>query len=157
MACSQDGFWQFSLRFYGQPTVAKACLEAQDRYGLRVNALLLACYLGQHNTCLASSDWQSVLASTDDWYQGVVQPLRASRRALLPGSFRERIKAMELEAEQEEQRHLWQALEGMVSEPAASVAVAVTDNLQAVWELSHPDPLMPDCLYALARRAENPA
>lgn len=152
-----QGFWAFSLRFYAHAAVRKACLEAQDRHGMRVNLLLLACYLAQEKASLAPADWQQVADSTQAWHEGVVQPLRMSRRALLPGSFRERIKALELEAEQQEQQHLWRALDGLCREPETSVGDAVSANLQALWECASADPLMPDCLYTLLRHAESPA
>ena len=152
-----QGFWNYSLRLYAQASVSKACLEAQDKHGLRVNLLLLACYLAQEKASLEVADWKQVAESTENWYQGVVLPLRASRRALLPGPFRERIKVLELEAEQEEQQHVWAALDGLCRQPEASVSDAVASNLQALWEQVSPDPMMPDCLYTLARRAESPA
>jgi uncharacterized protein (TIGR02444 family) len=152
-----QGFWSFSLRFYAHTAVRKACLEAQDQYGLRVNVLLLGCYLAQEKASLEAADWRHAVDSTDNWYQGVVLPLRASRRALLPGPFRERIKVLELEAEQEEQQHLWAALDGLCCQPEASVADAASANLQVLWEQVSQDPLMPECLYILARRAESPA
>ena len=151
------GFWDFSLRFYAQPAVRKACLEAQDRHGLRVNLLLLACYLAQEHVSLDAADWQSVATATEAWYDGIVQPLRASRRALLPGPFRERVKALELEAEQEEQQYLWAALDGLARQPEPTVVAAAEASLQALWEQASPEPLMPECLFTLARRAETPA
>lgn len=151
------GLWAFSLAFYARTAVRKACLEAQDQYGLRVNLLLLGCYLAQEQASLEPADWQQVADATHAWYEGVVLPLRASRRALLPGPFRERIKALELEAEQEEQQHLWAALDGLCRQPEDSAEAAAEANLQALWEQVSGEPLMPDCLYTLIRCAESPA
>ncbi len=152
-----QGLWSFSLKFYARTAVRKACLEAQDQHHLRVNVLLLGCYLAQEQASLEPDDWQRVTESTQAWYEGVVLPLRASRRALLPGPFRERIKVLELEAEQEEQQHLWAALDGLCRQPETSVEAAASANLQALWEQVSADPMMPECLYTLVRCAESPA
>jgi uncharacterized protein (TIGR02444 family) len=40
------GFWDFSVRTYGRPGVAEACLALQNRDGADVNMLMFAAWYG---------------------------------------------------------------------------------------------------------------
>jgi len=103
--------WTFSLHCYGQPGVAEACIEAQDRCGADVNLLLYAAWLAHSGLQLPSAQWPELQACVAPWSQRVVQPLRALRRDWrdLPqaAELRQQVKALELMAEQAEQGAIW--------------------------------------------------
>ena len=104
-------FWDHSLELYSRPGVAESCLRLQDRLGLDINLLLYACWTAAEGAGRPSSgDWRRLVDETAAWREQVVEPLRAVRRFLkdppaVPGSagLRERVKALELEAEHAEQ------------------------------------------------------
>jgi uncharacterized protein (TIGR02444 family) len=122
-------FWDFSLRVYGQPGAAPACLALQDRHGLDVNLLLLCCWLGH---CQRAKPSRAEIARLADavsaWHNDVVRPLRQARRRLkAPGpaiapalaeALRQEVKRLELDAEHIEQLALAARLPG--AEPPAA-------------------------------------
>ena len=71
-----DGFWAFSLVFYGQPGVHEACLALQDDFGADVNLALMCAW-----TMLDDDTWDAALAVSAASQPGI-QRLRAKRRAL---------------------------------------------------------------------------
>ncbi|HET6519133.1 MAG TPA: TIGR02444 family protein, partial [Geminicoccaceae bacterium] len=76
-------FWTWSVEVYGRDGVAAACLELQDRHGLDVNLLLLACWLAAaHGRALDGATLARARAASGRWQAEVVRPLRAARRAL---------------------------------------------------------------------------
>lgn len=123
-------FWDFSLAFYGAPGVAEACLALQDRSGMDggadVNLLLFCCWAGRAGHRLTAAELERLLGASADWQGEVVRPLRAARRWLkaeggpAEGALRERIKALELEAERIEQDRLYQALPLGPADPSAA-------------------------------------
>lgn len=110
-------FWQFSLRFYRLPKVAEACLVLQDRAGVDVNLLLYLLWVATQFRRLTAADVAALEARIAPWRQAAVIPLRNIRRALksppaLPAAaeaeaFRNRIKAVELEAERLQQEAMF--------------------------------------------------
>jgi uncharacterized protein (TIGR02444 family) len=105
--------WDWSVACYGQPGLAEAALDLQDRHGLDVNLLLYALWLalvpGRRLDLPAAS---RARAATESWQQSVVVPLRRVRRALklaphpdarFSTAFRQQVAADELEAERGEQ------------------------------------------------------
>ncbi|AWY41861.1 TIGR02444 family protein [Pseudomonas putida] len=106
--------WSFSLSLYARPGVEQACLQLQST-GVNVCLLLCAAWLGQRGVGCNEQRLQQLRSVVKPWDADVVQPLRALRtqwksvatsdedlRAL-----REKVKALELEAE----RHLIVRLE----------------------------------------------
>jgi uncharacterized protein (TIGR02444 family) len=77
---------EFALAVYGVHEVPPACLLLQDRFGLDVNVLLLAAYLGavQRRT-LTADQLTEARDLADPWRREVVEPLRAVRRRLKSG------------------------------------------------------------------------
>lgn len=104
-------FWIWSLDVYGRPGVEEALLELQDRLGLDINLLLFACWAGATGRGrLTGGEWGRLIGGTVGWRADIVAPLRAVRRHLkecgnVPGAMalREKVKALELEAEYAEQ------------------------------------------------------
>jgi len=127
--------WDFSLAVYAQPGVAEACLGLQDRHGLDVNLLLACCWAGRRGERLDAAALDRLDARVGDWRREVVAPLRALRRRLKAGfagfdaaALRERVKALELEAERLEQQAL---AAGPAGGSGADPAEAVAANLGA--------------------------
>ncbi len=103
----QPGLWEFAVAVYSRPGVEHACLVLQDSYGLDVDVLLFAVWLGARGESLGPV-LDGGLAISEKW-QAVIGPLRATRRALkaMPqsetvGSLRAAVKAAELSAEHAE-------------------------------------------------------
>ncbi len=74
-----ESFWDYSVRNYGKPGVADACLALQDRHGLDVNVLLFCCWFGCTRGVMDEPLWERVLAFSEAWADNVVRPLRAVR------------------------------------------------------------------------------
>lgn len=118
-------FWNFSLDLYGRQGIAPACLRLQDRLGLDVNLLMAGCWVAASGGGrLGDVDWRRLIDATAGWRAEVVGPLRAMRRWMkntdfpgmpdgLAAALRERIKALELDAEHAQ--HL--ALAGLIARP----------------------------------------
>jgi len=110
-------FWRFSLRIYGTPGVPAACLTLQDGSGVDVNVLLFGLFAASQGRQLATADVKAIAAAIDPWRLNAVVPLRGVRRFLkdTPAGFeaqdipalRQRVKMMELEAEQLQQEVLY--------------------------------------------------
>jgi uncharacterized protein (TIGR02444 family) len=106
-------FWQFSLSIYGQVDVADECLALQEAAGIDVNVLLFCAWLGARGIVLRKEDIAAASETIEAWSQNVVRPLRGVRqrmKGLYNNEFsdlRERVKALELEAEQVEQAILF--------------------------------------------------
>lgn len=104
-------FWDFSLALYARPGVADACLRLQDGLGLDVNLLLFACWTAAAGKRRPSREgWRRLVDETETWRARVVEPLRRVRRVLKDAAanpwsvgLRERVKALELDAEHAEQ------------------------------------------------------
>jgi uncharacterized protein (TIGR02444 family) len=106
-----QAFWDFSGAFYREPGVQNACLALQDDYGLDVNLLLYACWLGlSEGVALTEAERGAALARAKDWKDTVLLPLRGARRAVkaaqlagagedLSADLYEALKQAELKAE----------------------------------------------------------
>jgi uncharacterized protein (TIGR02444 family) len=129
-------FWRFSLKFYRQGGVADACIVLQEQSGVDVNLLLyLLWHAGQSRT-FAPAEVAVLESRIGPWRDATVIPLRAVRRALkVPPAlvagptaevFRNRIKAVELEAErlQQEAMYALAQAEPLGREAASSEAAA---------------------------------
>ena len=101
------GLWSFSLAFYARPSVALACLQCQDQAGADVNLVLFL--LWQHAAGFSAEEVAAIDREVRVWREQAVQPLRAVRRYLKgkdAETFRNAVKAVELEAERLEQNSL---------------------------------------------------
>ncbi len=125
-------FWQFSLRLYRLPKVADACIALQEEAGVDVNLLLFLLWQARQRRRLSAADVTTLDTQIAPWRDLTVIPMRRMRRALKspPGlvappaaeAFRNRIKAVELEAErlQQEAMYALSALGADDSEPDAA-------------------------------------
>lgn len=146
-------FWRFSLATYRKPGVAEACLALQDGFGVDVNVLLFALWLGTQGRRLDDVEMQFVLDEAVGWARDVVVPLRSMRRRLkgdaplvapaAAQAFRAQVKQLELEAERLEQ----EALHGLAGRlaageraPPGSAIRANVDALARALDRSFPEP-----------------
>ncbi len=134
-----SGFWNFSIRVYGQPGVAEACLALQNQHGLDVNLLLYCCWIGTSRGAIRESDMKSAFEFSATWSANVVRPLREVRSWMktvrgqsecipLADSMAVRadVKATELAAERLQQIGL-----ESLSEPAPEQPLATGEQLEA--------------------------
>jgi uncharacterized protein (TIGR02444 family) len=138
-ARKDSSFWRFSLRFYGLPEVAHACLALQDEAGVDVNLLLYLLFLAESRRTLSRDEIASLDHAIAPWRDEVVKPLRALRRRLKSGvadiphdtgeTFRNLVKRIELEAERIEQQRLEQF--GLQATEAPSREAAARANMGA--------------------------
>jgi len=131
-------FWRFSLQFYRLPQVADACIALQEEAGVDVNLLLFLLWHARERRQLSASDVTALEAKIGPWREATVVPLRNVRRvlksppALVEGgtaeAFRNRIKAVELEAERLQQEAMFAlaplGVKGNDAEAAARANVA---------------------------------
>src|SRR5687767_5117442 len=110
-------FWRFSLQFYRLPKVADACIALQEEAGADVNLMLFLLWHARQRRRLSKADVAALEAKIAAWRDATVIPLRSVRRALksppalvdpsTAEAFRNRIKAVELEAERLQQEAMF--------------------------------------------------
>lgn len=129
--------WQFSVRVYAMPGVSAGLVGLQDEHGLDVNLLLACAWAGVEGPGrLSPAILRRCQAAVADWQSQVIQPLRALRRDLPPGSAgRRRVGAVELAAEHAEQLLLAGIL-GATPRERGQPARAATANLRSYCRLS---------------------
>jgi uncharacterized protein (TIGR02444 family) len=127
-------FWQFSLRFYRLPGVEEALIALQDQGGHDVNLILYALWhgwsgrgaIGERERAAAESAAGPIRAQ-------IAAPLRALRRHLKADpdpavqALRERVKALELDAERIAQSRL----AGLAAAPSSAPASARQETARA--------------------------
>lgn len=110
-------FWHFSLDRYARVGVAPACLRFQNEFGIDVNVLLFAFWLGKAGRRVVQTDARAELGLIAEWNDLVVKPLRsfrAQRNATttalneLVDPIGEEIKRVTLRCEQIEQAFLFE-------------------------------------------------
>lgn len=116
-----ERLWRFALDLYAQPGVEEAALTLQDEHGLDVPLLLLCCFMGRHGVRATRETIQTLDQHARAWRSVAVEPLRDLRRRLKQDvgavsadraePFRERVKALELEAERLQLETLFHTLE----------------------------------------------
>ncbi|WP_043307968.1 TIGR02444 family protein [Pseudomonas sp. ML96] len=120
--------WSFALTCYARPGVEQACLRLQDG-GADVCLLLCALWLERRRITCDAQRLAQLQVVAAHWQQQVVGPLRKLRRSWKNDSaadpalaqLRERIKALELDAEREllgrleEVAQKWQATDDAVA------------------------------------------
>lgn len=137
---SGSPFWKFSLAVYGTPGVPDACLRLQDQSGADVNVVLYLLWLAVQGRELSEAQVRQAADSVDSWRAGVVVPLRTARRALkeppallvseAAATLRNKVKALELEAERLQQEALYgRGDAGALGVNAQSLRQAAEDNL----------------------------
>jgi uncharacterized protein (TIGR02444 family) len=110
-------FWLFSVRLYGLPGVAPACIALQDEAGVDVNVLFFLLWNATQHRALSVADVSQIEQAIGPWRDMAVVPIRNVRRALkspppvmapdAAEGLRNRVKAVELEAERLQQEALY--------------------------------------------------
>lgn len=138
---ASNPLWDYSVTVYGRDGVAPICIELQDTYTMDVNLLLYAAWLAHLGRRLSRPHLSEVEARVAQWRDQVIAPLRSLRRQLrtFPPAheIREGIKALELDAEQQQQ-----AMMHAYYQQAAELAVAdppLEDNLVMVARSASPE------------------
>jgi uncharacterized protein (TIGR02444 family) len=135
-------FWRFSVKFYGEPHVAPACIDLQDQAGVDVNLLFFLLWNASQGRAFDAAQVAELDRSFGAWRDLAVIPLRTLRRALKEPppvmssdqaeAFRTRIKAVELEAERLQQEAMYAiAQDGALGSPAASKTDAAEASVAA--------------------------
>ena len=134
-------FWRFSLNFYRQTGVSDACIALQDGCGVDVNLLLFLFWLASESRQLSSDDVKKLDERVRSWRELTIIPIRDARRKLKgaatlvePGkqeAFRDKVKAVELEAERLQQEALYDFTKSGPLGTQASARAAARGNLAA--------------------------
>lgn len=116
-AKTETPFWRFSLHYYRQPGVSDACIALQDGSGADVNLFLFLMWLAAGRRLLSEGEVKKLDDLVRDWRNLTIVPIRDTRRRLKsaatlvePGkqeAFRNKVKAVELEAERLQQEALY--------------------------------------------------
>jgi uncharacterized protein (TIGR02444 family) len=128
-------FWRFSLKFYGQTGVSDACIALQDGSGVDVNLLLFLFWLASERQALAADEVKKLDATIKSWREFTIIPIRDTRRKLKGAktfvdpakqeALRDKVKAVELEAEKLQQEALYAFTQsGPLGKPAEPPAAA---------------------------------
>jgi uncharacterized protein (TIGR02444 family) len=127
-------FWRFSLKYYGQAGASEACIALQDDCGVDVNLLLFLFWLASERQTLSADEVKKLDATIKSWRELTIIPIRDTRRRLKGAktfvdpakqeALRDKIKAVELEAEKLQQEALYAFTQsgplGKPSEPPAA-------------------------------------
>jgi uncharacterized protein (TIGR02444 family) len=138
---AETPFWRFSLNFYRQAGVSDACIALQDGCGVDVNLLLFLLWLASDDRQLSAAEVKMLDDNVRDWRNLAIVPIRDVRRRLKgtatlvdPGKqevFRNKVKAVELEAERLQQQALYEFTKSGPLGSAAAPAAAARANVAA--------------------------
>lgn len=100
--------WDFAQRLYGRPGVERACLQLQEA-GADVCLLLCGAWLHRHGVACTPTRLAHLQAIAQPWQTEVISPLRqlrqnwrtAAQQQTPLATLRERLKELELDAEQQ--------------------------------------------------------
>ncbi len=111
-------FWRFSLHFYKQAGVSDACIALQDDCGVDVNLLLYLFWLASDRRQLTADEVKNLDQKVKSWRELTIIPIRDTRRKLKGAAtlldpnkqeaFRNKVKAVELDAERLQQEALYE-------------------------------------------------
>ena len=148
--------WDWSSEIYTAPGVAEACLHLQDDAGQNVPLLLWAAWVAKTGRYPDADTLEAACDTARAWTDTTIVPLRIIRRGIkspIPDMgdlarelVRDRIKAVELEAE----KHLLAALEQLAPPPDGEPRPAIEGLVETarLWSRVVPRP----ALTALAER-----
>lgn len=148
---AETPFWRFSLELYGRRGIAEACIALQDGFGVDVNLLLFLFWLASAGWQVSADDVRGLDGQVRSWRELTIVPIRNARRKLkgaatlvTPGkqeSFRDKVKAVELEAERLQQEALYELAQRLplgVEAPPPAAARANIAAYESVLGLSFP-------------------
>ena len=110
----ENPLWQYSLAIYQRPGVQPLLLQLQDDFGADINMLLGCCWLAKNARALTDDELAALINASASWRAQCIMPLRAVRRYLKSqqhtDALYQRVKALELDAEQWQQDRMYQLL-----------------------------------------------
>jgi uncharacterized protein (TIGR02444 family) len=134
-------FWRFSLKFYRQNGVSDACIALQDGCGIDVNLLLFLFWLAGDGRQLSADEVKKLDDQVRSWRELTIIPVRDARRKLKGAAtlveprkqeaFRNKVKAVELEAERLQQEALYAFTRGGPLGTQAAPSAAARANIAA--------------------------
>ncbi len=134
-------FWRFSLQFYRLSGVSDACIALQDDCGVDVNLLLFLFWLASEGRALAVEEVKKLDNNVCTWRELTIVPIRDTRRKLKGArtlvdagrqeAFRNKVKAVELEAERLQQEALYALTQSGPPGKPADPSAAARDNVAA--------------------------
>jgi uncharacterized protein (TIGR02444 family) len=135
-------FWRFSLHFYKQAGVSDACIKLQDDCGVDVNLLLYLFWLASDGRQLTADEVKNLDGKVKSWRELTIIPIRDTRRKLKGAAtlldpkrqeaFRDKVKAIELEAERLQQEALYEFTKAGPLGKAAPQREAARANVDAL-------------------------
>jgi len=138
---TETPLWRFSLDFYRRTGVSDACIALQDGCGADVNLLLFLLWLASDDRQVSVEDVNMLDDNVRDWRNLSIVPIRDLRRKLKgvttlvaprrQEAFRNKVKAVELEAERLQQEALYQFARSGPLGTAAPPATAARANIAA--------------------------
>ena len=135
--------WDFVTRLYGEPGVAAACLDLQERHGLDVTLMLFCLWHGEP----LAPKMAALMAAAREWREATVLPIRTARRWLKrqdeQAALYKIVLAAEIDCEHGELLMLAQLAESL-SGPAAASPAVTSENLSAFFRESGITPGEPD-------------
>jgi len=134
-------FWRFSLKLYRQDGVSDACIALQDGCGVDVNLLLFLFWLAGDGRQLSADEVKKRDDQVRNWRELTIIPIRDARRKLKgvatlvepekQEAFRNKVKAVELEAERLQQEALYAFTKGGPLGTQAAPSAAARSNVAA--------------------------
>ncbi len=134
-------FWRFSLHIYKQPGVSDACITLQDDCGVDVNLLLYLFWLASEGRQLTADEVKGLDSKVKSWRELTIIPIRDTRRKLKGAAtlldpnrqeaFRNKVKAVELDAERLQQEALYEFTKSGPLGKAAPAKDAARSNVVA--------------------------
>ena len=98
-----DAFWDWAVTQWTDPVVATEMMALQEEHGCTVLELLLMGWLGRQCWAVTSEAQHALATTAAPWLEGVVIPLRNTRRAWRENdglsSQRQQLQWLELKAE----------------------------------------------------------
>jgi uncharacterized protein (TIGR02444 family) len=138
---AETPFWRFSLKFYRQSSVSEACIDLQDSFGVDVNLLLFLLWLASDDRQLSAEEVKMLDDNVREWRNLTIIPIRDVRRKLKGAptlvaagtqeAFRNKVKAVELEAERLQQEALYAFAKSGPLGSEALPPVAALSNIAA--------------------------
>ncbi len=138
-------FWLFSLHFYRRAGVSDACIALQDGCGVDVNLLLFLFWLAAGRQLLSAAEVKRLDDQVRSWRELTIIPIRDTRRKLkgaktLVGptkqeAFRDKVKAIELDAERLQQEALYAFTQSGPLGSKAAPPTAARANIAALADV----------------------
>jgi uncharacterized protein (TIGR02444 family) len=160
-------FWRFSLNYYRQSGVSDACIALQDQCGVDVNLLLFLFWLASERQMLSADEIKRLDETIKSWRELTIIPIRDTRRKLKGAktfvdpakqeALRDKVKAVELAAEQLQQEALYAFTQsgplGKSAEPPAAARgnVAAYERAMAINFPKYAVDLLVGAFDAIAR------